>query len=545
LGFSSDTEYLSHGDWLERGSQFGTWGPVSYAADVEYRNERGWRVNNDLEQFTGSLKGKAQITPQDSIFLEGLYYHSEFGDEAQYYHQYGTTNAGIGAPSPSTTFRGEERQEPNVFLGFHHEWEPGLHTLFLGAHLDDTLHYTDRNTIIPFTRYVGTNITFVRGDPFSVRYQREFEAYSAELQQIWQTEVHTMVVGGRYQDGWNNTFNQVDNSNNVPSLISRTNAETQLERYSIYFYETLKFWEQLELTGGVSYDHLHYPLNIDTSPITTEEGDIDQVSPKAGAIWSPMDDTHLRFAYTRSLGGVFYDTSVRLEPSQVAGFNQAYRSIIPESVEGLVPGTRFTTYGLGLDQAFKSHTYLTVVGEILDSEATRTVGVITNRFFIPVANSPGETRQTLDFTERSLVVSLSQLLGRRWSVGARYQLSEADLTGRFIDVPKPASNSVNQDQKAWLNQVALYVNYYHPCGFVSQAQALWYGQDNHGYTPHLEGDDFWQFNFYVGYRFLNRAAEVRLGILNITDQDYRLNPLNLYYDLPRQRTLSVSCKFYF
>ena len=354
-----------------------------------------------------------------------------------------------------------------------------------------------------------------------------------------------MVVGGRYQDGWNNTFNQVDNSNNVPSVISRTNAETQLERYSIYFYETLKFWEQLELTGGVSYDHLHYPLNIDTSPITTEEGDIDQVSPKAGAIWSPMDDTHLRFAYTRSLGGVFYDTSVRLEPSQVAGFNQAYRSIIPESVEGLVPGTRFTTYGLGLDQAFKSHTYLTVVGEILDSEATRTVGVITNRFFIPVANSPGETRQTLDFTERSLVVSLSQLLGQRWSVGARYQLSEADLTGRFIDVPKPASNSVNQDQKAWLNQVALYVNYYHPCGFFSQAQALWYGQDNHGYTPHLEGDDFWQFNFYVGYRFLNRAAEVRLGILNITDQDYRLNPLNLYYDLPRQRTLSVSCKFYF
>jgi len=143
------------------------------------------------------------------------------------------------------------------------------------------------------------------------------------------------------------------------------------------------------------------------------------------------------------------------------------------------------------------------------------------------------------------VVSLSQLLGQRWSVGARYQLSEADLTGRFIDVPKPASNSVNQDQKAWLNQVALYVNYYHPCGFFSQAQALWYGQDNHGYTPHLEGDDFWQFNFYVGYRFLNRAAEVRLGILNITDQDYRLNPLNLYYDLPRQRTLSVSCKFYF
>jgi Tfp pilus assembly protein PilF len=545
LGFSSDTEYLSHGDWLQRGSQFGTWGPVSYAADVEYRNERGWRANNDLEQFTGSLKGKAQLTPQDSILLEGIYYHSKFGDEAQYYHQYGSTNAGIGAPSPSTTFRGEEKQEPNVFLGYHHEWEPGLHTLFLGGHLDDTLHYTDPHAIIPFTRHVGTNITFVRGDPFSVRYERQFEAYTAELQQIWQTAVHTMVLGGRYQDGWNTTFNQVDNSNNVPSLISRTNAQTELERYGVYFYETLKPWEPLELTGGVSYDHLHYPFNIDTSPITTREGDIDQVSPKAGAIWTPMEDTHLRFAYTRSLGGVFYDTSVRLEPSQVAGFNQAYRSIIPESVVGLVPGTRFTTYGVGLDQAFKTHTYLTVAGEILDSEAIRTVGVITNRFFIPVANSPGSTRQSLDFTEKSLIVNLTQLLGQQWSLGARYQFSEAELTGRFVDIPKPASNSVNQDQKAWLHQVALYANYYHPCGFFSQAQALWFTQDNHGYSPHLPSEDFWQLNFYVGYRFLSRAAEVKLGLLNITDQDYRLNPLNLYYDLPRERTLSVSCKFYF
>jgi hypothetical protein len=31
----------------------------------------------------------------------------------------------------------------------------------------------------------------------------------------------------------------------------------------------------------------------------------------------------------------------------------------------------------------------------------------------------------------------------------------------------------------------------------------------------------------------------------MTDQDYLLNPLNLYYDLPRGRTVSMSLKFYF
>ena len=38
---------------------------------------------------------------------------------------------------------------------------------------------------------------------------------------------------------------------------------------------------------------------------------------------------------------------------------------------------------------------------------------------------------------------------------------------------------------------------------------------------------------------------LQLGLLNITDQNYRLNPLNLYNELPRERTLSVLFKFYF
>ena len=124
--------------------------------------------------------------------------------------------------------------------------------------------------------------------------------------------------------------------------------------------------DHLELTGGVSYDRVHYPRDIDTAPVSNSEADTDQVSPKAGIIWSPFDTTHLRAAYTRSLGGVFDDTSVRLEPVQVAGFTQAFRSIAPESVIGLVPGTRFTTYGAGLDQQFKGNTYVSIDAEHCD-----------------------------------------------------------------------------------------------------------------------------------------------------------------------------------
>ena len=539
FGVSSSTEYLSHGDWLERASHFGTWGTTTYAIDEEYRSERGWRPNNDLEQNTTSIKAKEQLTPQDSLFLEGQYFDSTFGDTAQYYNQHGTI---AGLPAPSRTFRGSERELPNVFAGFHHEWGPGSHTLFLGGRLDDTLRFHDPNAIIPTVSSGGTN-TILGGDPFQVQFQRRFEAYTAELEQIRQTEHQTLVAGARYQLGWNKTSSRIDDPNNFPTLVSAQNFKTQVERYNVYAYETVKPWDELQLTAGVSYDRLHYPRDSDTSPISSQETHKDQVSPKLGLIWSPMPETHFRAAYTRSLGGLFSDASVRLEPVQIAGFNQAFRSIAPESAVGLVPGTRFTTYGAGLDRSFKSNTYLSLNGEILTSDAERSVGTLNTGGGL--LQSPGQTRQTLHYTEKSLVVSLNQLVSTEWSLGGRYQLTHAALTGRFIDIPAAVAGGLNQDQRALLHQLTLYLNYNHPSGFFAQTQSLWTRQENHGYTPALAGDDFWQFNACVGYRFLHRAAEVKLGLLNITDRDYLLNPLALYNELPRGRMLAVNFKFYF
>ena len=50
---------------------------------------------------------------------------------------------------------------------------------------------------------------------------------------------------------------------------------------------------------------------------------------------------------------------------------------------------------------------------------------------------------------------------------------------------------------------------------------------------------------FVGHRFLQRRAEVRVGILNLGDQDYRLNPLNLHEEYPRERTFYAALKLYF
>jgi outer membrane receptor protein involved in Fe transport len=88
-------------------------------------------------------------------------------------------------------------------------------------------------------------------------------------------------------------------------------------------------------------------------------------------------------------------------------------------------------------------------------------------------------------------------------------------------------------------------SYTHACGLFAQGEALWSWQKNEGYSPALPGEDFWQLNVFVGYRFPKRRAEIRVGLLNLTDQDYRLNPLNLTSELPRDRTFVASLKFRF
>ena len=85
----------------------------------------------------------------------------------------------------------------------------------------------------------------------------------------------------------------------------------------------------------------------------------------------------------------------------------------------------------------------------------------------------------------------------------------------------------------------------HPSGFFARGESVWTQQSNREGSAGLPGDDFWQFNLFAGWRFYHRAAELQFGLLNLGDRDYSLNPVNLYYALPRGREFTVRLKFYF
>jgi len=545
-GIYSGTDYTSNGDWIQRASIYGyTHGTnpdrfgyglgTSFAVDAYYRTENGYRQNNDLEQQHYTARLKQELTEKDSVFLQASYFDTEFGDVAQYYNQ--TANA--PGTAPSTTFRGEETQEPLLFAGYHREWSPGMHTLFLAGWFDDTFQSEDANAGTP--QLVGGQLTPPRST-VARDFESDFDGWSAEGQQIWQTARQTLTAGLRYQQGENSTVSALSQANLVTPTFNSQEVDTDIYRFTAYLYEQVQVFDSLRLIGGVSYDRLHYPDNIETSPIISSESTDDQISPKAGFIWQPEETTFVRGAYTRSLGGVFFDTSVRLEPTQVAGFNQAFRSLIPESVVGLVPGTEFETYGAGIDHTFDTGTFVGLEGQWLGSEGERDIGFLT--YLQPplpaIPTGSGNMEETLEYDERSLLVTFNQLLGDSVSVGAVYRLTDADLERRY-DLA-PGSNS---DEEAILHQVWLSARYYQPCGFFGQWDSIWSQQSNQNYSPDIPGDDFWQHNISIGQRFYRRRIEAAVGVLNIFDQDYRLNPLTLYQELPRERTFVARLRLFF
>ena len=377
-------------------------------------------------------------------------------------------------------------------------------------------------------------------------------AYTAELQQIFQTDSQTLILGARYQAG-----NLTDNSHVLdsrqlvfPGLTPTPFSESvspDLQRITGYGYYSYQVAKPLILTAGLSYDYLEYPDNDEISPIVATQDYKSQFSPKAGFRWTPLEHSTVRGAYTRSLGGVFYDTSVRLEPTEIAGFNQAFRSILPESVAGLVPGSRFETFDLAFDQELPTRTYFSVVGEILKSSGERGVGFLNN--LGPANTVPGQFGERLDYRDKSLSVIVNQLLGDDFAVGASYKLDYATVGDTIPGIPAGQSASfsptANRTVKGILHQVNVYALYNLPCGFFTKVEGVWSAQSNQNYATDLPGDDFVQVNAYAGFRLPRRLAEFQVGVLNIGDRDYQLNPLNLYTELPRERTFFTELKFNF
>jgi hypothetical protein len=553
FGFAADSFYRSDGLFHELASQFGAYRNTSYSLDFDYLRNDGIRPNNELSRADGTATVKQQLSPQDSLFLSLEFETFHAGDIFQHYNPAATVD---------TNYNRNEHETPIVALGYHREWAPGVHTLVLASSLNAEQHFTDTNVnmyeFLPANSFVnfthrGTNVFGLGGPiaptPFGVNHHDEFQIYSAELNQIFQSDHQTIIAGGRFQTGDIHARDDLipsDSGFNLYYVPTTHSIEEGFQRITGYAYDTLQLPTHLLLTGGFSWDQITYPRNYFDSPVTPGENTRVQAAPKAALVWSPVPQATVRAIYAQSMGGVVFDQSDRLEPTQLAGFNQTFRNVIPASVAYEGSAAQFEVIGFALDLKFKTRTYIGIQAQRLRSDGDQDLGAFAVPLGIPFNPFlPTNIIERLDYKEPSLSATVNQLVGDNWSIGTTYQFTHSELKTSFPSVPTP-SITPSGKLSADLHQVTPYIVFNHPSGFFARAEAPWYAQHNYGdYNSPEPGDSFYQVNLYTGYQFPRQHGSLTFGLLNVNGTDYHLNPLNPYLELPRSRVWSLELRLSF
>ncbi|MCW1924545.1 FecR domain-containing protein [Luteolibacter arcticus] len=538
FGFTNRTNYRGDGEFLSTGTAMMRFDRTSIALDYDIFNADGDRPNQDVERSTAYLQLRHALTPQDSIYLHLKFQDFEGGDLRQLY-------------DPTTydpDFRVEQEQSPVTMVSYQHEWSPESRTLMLGGALTDRIRSRNAGAtsfamlIDRANPGLSTPLSFTS----DITQERETEVYFGEVQHIWSTEHQTLLFGTRFESGsfpTTNTLSKQSISGILPDDPFVLSADPDYERWVAYIYYTRELVKGLWATGGLAYDWQEYPFNSSLPPVSNAREESSALLPKAGLVWTPSHELTMRLGYARSQGGSTFDESVRLEPTQVAGFTQSFRTLINESVVGGVPGLLFDIGGASVLYKFPTRTYLGGEAFVRTAAADRGVGVLAVDSSTFTYYDTVQIAEDLDYQEWGGTAYVNQLLGEEWALGARYSYTSADLDRSFPELTASGVPGFSSAESSDLHQAEAYLIWNHASGWFSRLNARFFSQDNSGYTPTRPGDSWTQLDFSLGKRFLDNRGSLEAGVLNLTGEDYRFNPLLTLPDFPRDRTFFVEMRF--
>jgi Flp pilus assembly protein TadD len=535
------TEYFSSGEIRQLASQSANFSRFSYALDLDYGSKAGFRRNEDLSRIEWYSRAKFELSPSDSVMFLSKYQDYEAGDNFQY------ANPTLLRPN----LRFTEKQSPMILGGYHREWSPGSHTLLLGGRLENDQRFSDSaaNQFVAFANPPGLPGSVA----MDLDYRGLFEIYTGEASHILQTQSHTTVAGVRVQSGDFNSVSEFDaNPSGLPDIYG-TKVSTRggggFERRSGYLYHTWEVLPDLRLTGGFVYDDLTLPFNHRRSPLEVGQRAEAAASPKAALVWSPGSMVTLRGLYAESLGGVSYDESIRLEPTQLAGFPQAFRTLVSESLVGSVEAPGYRSAGGAVDLKLPTRTYLSFEGRWLTSEVNQPLGYFAFDFDRPSGPLavPQSTSRLFDYREHGARLLAHQILAEEWFVQGSYEFTRAGLVTEWPTVPASADFPRSWRQESDLHRLGTSVLYQRPDGWFGRIAATGNLQDNlgelHPGNVVPTGDLFAHLNLFLGYRFPRHRGDLTVGLLNLTDRNYRLHPLTPFDEMPRERMLYLRFRF--
>ena len=424
----------------------GLQGRVSYSVGQFHHETDGFRENNDQNQDLYNAFLQASLGHKTSVQAEFRHSDTERGDLVLKFDR----------DNFDPTLR-QAVKSNSVRLGLHHALAP---------HSDILVSYIYRSA-----RIDSEQLPF--GPSFPIKFETEEDGYIAEVQHLFRSDQFHVISGGGH-------FSSLQKDSSLIFFPPPQLSETDIRHTNLYLYSLLNYPRNVIWTLGASGDFFEGIL-----------GDRDQFNPKLGMTWDLPSNTTVRAALFRTLKRTL-QSSLTLEPTQVAGFNQFFDD---------TNSTQSWRWGVGIDQKFSQAVYGGV-------EFSR------RELDVPFQSSAGPILQA-DYEENLLRSYLYWTL-HPWLVArAEFQYE------RFERDPR----QVGTDGFTELNtyRVPLGINFFHPSGLSARLQGTYVDQDGKFGDPRNapvvpQDDQFGVVDLSVGYRLPKRWGLITLEIRNLFDK---------------------------
>lgn len=446
--------------------QSGVWGTTSYSIGAFRYNTDGFRENNDLDQEIYNVFVQKSLSHKTSLQAEYRHFDREQGQLDILFD-----------PDISIAFRKKLKREAYRF-GFHHRFSP--RSDIIGSLIHQRVDI-DQNKI-------------PKSGDASTDFEQEREGFIVEFQYLLRTEKLNLISGIGHTDQELESTTIVDLLPRVvilpfplpPTVVDPPPGDPIKEdvdflRTNIYAYSQINLFDSLSFTFGLSADFFERGKQIER----------DQVNPKVGLTWHPLQRTTFRMAAFRELGSRLF-FSQTIEPTQVAGFNQFFDDI---------NGTDSWRYGAAVEHVFSPDLFGGLEYSLRELN-------------VPLLSGSETEAQFFDWNEQFGRVYLYWTPHTMVAISAEYQYE------RFEREENPLRRGIVD---ARTHRLPLGFNFFHPSGLVFNSKATYYEQSGDFQKRDSDvsfsgRDDFWVVDLGILYRLPKRFGLISVGVKNLLDE---------------------------
>jgi tetratricopeptide (TPR) repeat protein len=412
----------------------------------------GFRENNDFEQDVANAFLQFRATPNTSLLGEIRSSEVEKGDLEFVFN-----------PNDYSRTQRQTEEVDSARIGARHKI--GQRSELIGAVI-----YQEGELNLSVSPVSGANT--------------KFDGYSVDVQALsrfgrWQ------LTGGVSRLALNK-----DGILRRPPPLSPLVSTTGDESAQLYLYSTVGIGAANVVIGG-SLDSLETPRFDD-----------DTFHPKFGLWWSIRPRTTLRLAAFRTTQGPLVSRQhiqPRLEPTQVAGFNQFFFG--PE-------GEQAWRYGIALDRTFSTNLHAGI------ELSTRDID-------FPFVNVTTGAPVIVDVAEELARTYVSWVPTDRLGLTGEYQYEKVDNDGRFL---------AQGFSELRTHRYPVKLNFHSRIGLSAGLTATYVDQsgtfEDLSTPPPLrqpldDEDSFWVLDASIRYRLPNRLGTVSLSVNNLLDEEFK------------------------